>query len=217
MPIFIQKKEKEIVEHIKLHADLVEETVKSFVAALDLYLDREKQKSQEFTKQSHKLEAQADEYRRKIDREMYEGAFMPSIREALYLAVDAVDNVANEAETTGDILTLVEPVIPDEIKGDLKIMGELTSKCVEYLRQGVHNLFDNIKLVFDQMREVERLEGEVDKYVWKTLNMIFKELKIQKFSERLMLREIILHINNITNRMEDASDRLDMIALKLIT
>ena len=120
MNIFIQKKEKEIVDHIKLHVDLVSETVESFIDALYLYLDGEKIKSQAHTKQTHKLESQADDYRRKVNREMFEGAFMPSIREALYVAVDAVDNVANEAETTGDILTLVEPKIPTEIKQDIR-------------------------------------------------------------------------------------------------
>ena len=216
MNIFVQKKEKEIVNHIKLHVDLVSETVESFIDALYLYLDGEKEKSQGHTKQTHKLEAQADEYRRKADREMFEGAFMPSIREALYVAVDAVDNVANEAETAGDFLTLIEPVIPVEIHADLRKMGELTIECMDKLREGVYNLFENIKIVFDLMKEVDHLEGEVDKYVWKTLNIIFKELKIKKFSERLMLREFILHVNNITNRMEDASDKIDIIALKLV-
>ncbi|RKX96772.1 MAG: TIGR00153 family protein, partial [Spirochaetes bacterium] len=42
-------------------------------------------------------------------------------------------------------------------------------------------------------------------------------LKIKKFSEKLLLRELILHINYISNKMEDASDKLDIIALKLKT
>jgi uncharacterized protein Yka (UPF0111/DUF47 family) len=33
----------------------------------------------------------------------------------------------------------------------------------------------------------------------------------------MMLRELILRVNSITNRMEDASDRLDLIVLKLRT
>jgi len=216
MPIFIHKKEKTIVEDIKKHADLVAETVKTFIKAFNYYLDGKKEQSKAETKMVHKLEAQADEYRRKIDREMYQGAFMPSIRESLFITVDAVDDVANEAETTGDILTLIEPNIPEELIPDLREMGKLTIECVDKLKSGVNNLFDNINLVFDEMKEVEQLEGQVDKYVWKTLNMVFKELKIEKFSERLMLRELILHINYITNKMEDASDKLDVIALKLI-
>ena len=122
----------------------------------------------------------------------------------------------DEAETSGDILTLIEPVIPEEIQPDLRKIGELTIKCMKKLHEGVYNLFENIKLVFDLMKEVGNLEGEVDKYVWKTLNRIFKELKIRKFSEKLILREFILHVNDITNRMEDASDKINIIAIKLV-
>ncbi|RKX95874.1 MAG: hypothetical protein DRP84_02775, partial [Spirochaetes bacterium] len=50
-----------------------------------------------------------------------------------------------------------------------------------------------------------------------TNTKVFKELKIKKFSEKLLLRELILHINYISNKMEDASDKLDIIALKLKT
>jgi len=55
----------------------------------------------------------------------------------------------------------------------------------------------------------------VDKYVWKSIESIFKKLKIQEFSEKLILRELILHVNSITNKMEDASDKLDIVALRL--
>ena len=217
MALFIQKKEKKIVEDIKKHASTVADTVKSFMKALDLYLDGNTDESQNQTKHVHKLEAEADDYRRKIDREMYEGAFMPSIRESLFITVDAVDDVANEAETTGDILTLIQPDIPKEIVDDLREMGKLTVICAEKLTEGVNNLFENINLVFDQMKEVEYYEGAIDKYVWSSLQKVFKELKIKKFSEKLLLRELILHINFISNKMEDASDKLDIIALKLKT
>jgi len=217
MSLFIQKREKSIVEDIKHHADTVAETVKSFVKALELYLDGNKTESQEQTKHVHKLEAKADDFRRKIDREMYEGAFMPSIRESLFVTVDAVDDVANEAETTGDILTLIQPNIPEEIVSDLREMGKLTITCVEKLKDGVHDLFNDINLVFDEMKEVEYYEGAIDKYVWASLQKVFKELEIEKFSEKLLLRELILHINYISNKMEDASDKLDIIALKLKT
>lgn len=215
MPLFIHKKEKHIVEAIKKHVDLVGETVKAYISALESYLDGEKEKSKEYTKRVHKVEEEADDYKRKIGREMYQGAFMPSIRESLFVAVDYIDDIANEAETSGDILTLIEPDIPEEIKPDLKKMGELTVMCVNKVREGVYHLFDDMDKVFDDMKEVERLEGAVDKYVWKTLEAVFKKLSIKKFSVRMMLREIILHLNSITNKMEDASDKIDIIALKL--
>ncbi|HUT66336.1 MAG TPA: hypothetical protein VMZ05_09375 [Spirochaetota bacterium] len=53
----------------------------------------------------------------------------------------------------------------------------------------------------------------MDKYVWETLDMVFKRLNIEKFSVKLLLREFILRLNSITNKMEDASDKIDIVAL----
>jgi predicted phosphate transport protein (TIGR00153 family) len=215
MALFIHRKERHIVEDIKRHVDLVVETVKEYIHALKLYLDGRKDESKEYTKKVHKVEEEADFYKRKISKEMFDGAFMPSLRESLYVAIDFIDHVANEAETSGDILTLIEPEIPKEIVENIKRMSELTVQCAEKLKDGVYNLFENIDRVFEDMKEVEYLEGEVDKYVWKTLETVFKELKIQKFSVKLLLREFIIRMNLITNKMEDASDKIDLIALRL--
>jgi len=213
MALFIHKKERYIVEYIKQHVDLVVETVKEYVKALYLYLEGKKEASREYTKRVHKVEEQADSVKRKISMEMYKGAFMPSLRESLFVAIDFIDDVANEAETGGDLLTLTEPEIPEQIKENVKKMAGLTVQCAERLKEGVYNLFDNIDDVFEDMKAVEQLEGEIDKYVWKTLDMVFKRLDIEKFSVKLLLREFILHLNSITNKMEDASDKIDIVAL----
>ena len=213
MALYIHKKERYIVEYMKQHVDLVVETVKEYVNALYLYLEGKKEASKEYTKRVHKVEEEADSVKRKISLEMYKGAFMPSLRESLFVAIDFIDDVANEAETGGDLLTLTEPEVPEQIKENVRKMAELTVQCAERLKDGVYNLFDNIDVVFEDMKAVEQLEGEVDKYVWETLDMVFKRLNIEKFSVKLLLREFILRLNSITNKMEDASDKIDIVAL----
>lgn len=215
MSFRIHKKEKHIVENIKRHVDFVVETVKEFVSALIYRLDGDIEQSKHYTKLIHKREKEADSCMREINKEMFQGAFMPSVREVLFIALDFIDKVANESEKGGDFLTLIDPDVPDLIKENLKKMAELTLLCADKLKDGVYNLFENIQVVFDDTREIEHLEGEVDKYVWKSIEAVFKKIDGLKFSQKMMLRELILRVNSITNRMEDASDRLDIIALKL--
>ncbi len=215
MGIIVHRKEKHIVENIIKHVDTVSDTVKEFLKALGSYLDGDPEKTSIYTKNTHIMESKADDLRREVSKEMYEGAFMPSIREVLFIGLDFIDKVANAAETSGDFLTLIQPDIPEEIQDNLRKMSELTSACADKLVDGVHNLFEDASVVFNDTREIEHLEGEVDKYVWKSIEAIFKKLKIVKFSEKIMLRELILHVNSITNKMEDASDKLDIIALRL--
>lgn len=54
----------------------------------------------------------------------------------------------------------------------------------------------------------------MNKYVWKSAEAVFKKIKGLNFSQKMMLRELILHINALTNRMEDASDRLDIVSVE---
>jgi len=217
MGFFIHRKEKQVVENIKKHVDLVAQTVKEFLKALNCYIEGDIERSKHYTLETHLREKEADHIKREINKQMYAGAFMPSIREVLFIALDFVDKVANEAEKSGDFLTLIEPDIPDLLKDYLREMSKLTENCADKLKECVFNLFENAQVVFEDTKEIEHLEGEVDKYVWKSIEAVFKKIEGLRFSRKMMLRELILHVNMITNRMEDASDRLDVIALKLET
>jgi predicted phosphate transport protein (TIGR00153 family) len=213
--IFIQKKEKPIVELIEQHANKVLETVGAAREAFVFYIDGEQEESRRLTKKIHECERHADIIERKIEKEMFEGAFMPAVREALYITLEFVDKVAKRAEIIGDFLTLVHPHIPKELHSHVRHMWDLTYKCGTKLRDGIHNLFDQVDLVFQDTAEVENLEGAVDEYAWEALTMIFKEMNIEKFSHRMMLREMIVYISEVSNMMEDASEKLDVIALRL--
>jgi hypothetical protein len=215
MAFFIHKKEEHIVQKIKKHVKAVVETVYLVREALDLFMEGKRKESTEVTKRVHKKEHEADIIQREIDVEMFGGAFMPSIREVLFIAVDTVDKVANRAEKLGDFLTLIEPVIPDEIREDIGKMGDITCKCAEKMKDAVFSLFENVREVHKDTVEIEQYEAKVDKLAWHVLDTVFKKLDIEKFSHRMMLREMIIHLSSISNKMEDASDRIDIIALRL--
>jgi len=215
MAFFIHKKEKHIVQMIGRHVSAVVEAVYLVCEALDLIVEGRKEECVELTKRVHKKEHEADVIQREIDTEMFGGAFMPSIRELLFIAVDTVDKVANRAEKLGDFLTLIEPDIPQEIREDVRGMGELTRRCADMMKRAMFNLFEDMKEVHKDTVEIEKYEAKVDKFAWKVLERVFKELEIEKFSHRMMLREMIIHLSSISNKMEDASDRLDIIALRL--
>ena len=215
MSFFIHKKEKHIVKMIKKHVDTVVETVCLTVDALNLFMEGKIDQSMEYTKRVHRKEHEADTIQREIDAEMFGGAFMPSIREALFITVDTVDKVANRAEKLGDFLTLILPVIPDEIVKDVRKMGEITCACAHEMGDAVYSLFEDIKRVHEKTVIIERHEAEVDKLAWKVLETVFKRLEIEKFSHRMMLREMVQHLSSISNKMEDASDRIDIIGLRL--
>lgn len=215
MSFYIHKKEKHIVEMIKKHVDTVVETVCMACDALNLFLEGKQKESTEHTKKVHRKEHEADIIQHEIDAQMFGGAFMPSIREALFITVDTVDKVANRAEKLGDFITLIGPDVPGEISKDVKKIGEVTCQCAYEMRDAIYSLFKNIKEVHEKTVSIERYESQVDKLAWQVLETIFKKLEIEKFSHRMMLREMIIHLSSISNKMEDASERIDIIGLRL--
>ncbi|GEM_PF-922215 len=215
MAFIIHKKEKHIVQMIRKHVHTVVETVYLVCRALDLLMEGKQAECVEVTKKIHKKEHEADIIQRDIDKEMFGGAFMPSIRETLFIAVDTVDKVANRAEKLGDFLTLIGPDIPEEIREDVGKICELTRKCADSMEDAVVSLFEDIKNVDKDTVQIEEYEAKVDKLAWRVLETVFKKLEIEKFSHRMMLREMIIHLSSISNKMEDASDRIDIIGLRL--
>ena len=156
MSILIHKKERHIVEMIKKHVDTVEETVCLTIEALNLYLEGKKEDAMGYTKQVHRKEHEADTMQHEIDAEMFGGAFMPSIREVLFLTVDTVDKVANRAEKLGDFLTLIWPEVPAEIVEDVRKMGEITCVCAHEMGDAIYSLFENIKEVHEKTSSIEK-------------------------------------------------------------
>jgi predicted phosphate transport protein (TIGR00153 family) len=217
MAFIIHKKEKHIVEMIKKHAHTVVETVYLVCQALDLLIDGKQTEYIEITKKVHKKEHEADIIQRDIDMEMFGGAFMPSIREYLFITVDAVDKVANRAENLGDFLALIGPYIPEEIREDVRKMCKLTCRCADSMEDAVISLFEDIKNVHEDTVQIEEYESTIDRLAWRVLDTIFKKLEIEKFSHRMMLREMVIHLSSISNKMEDAADRIDIIGLRLKT
>ena len=205
------------MELIEKHVEAVAESVHLVQQSLNALLEGDEERARDLTKAVHRKEHEADTLQRAIDTEMFGGAFMPSIREVLFLTVDSVDKVANRAEKLGDFIALITPVIPPEIRDDLRTMGELTYQGALKLKDAVAHLFSDIDQVHTDTTEVERLEAEVDKYAWRVLVTVFKKMDIEKFSHRMMLREMVIHLASISNKMEDTSDRLDIIALKLLS
>jgi predicted phosphate transport protein (TIGR00153 family) len=217
MAFIIHKKEKHIVQMIKKHVHTVVETVYLVCQALDLLMAGKQTEYVEITKKVHIKEHEADTIQRDIDTEMFGGAFMPSIREDLFITVDTVDNVANRAEKLGDFLTLIQPDVPEEIRENVRKICEVTCRCADSMEDAVISLFEDIKNVHTDTMQIEEYEATVDKLAWRVLDTVFKKLEIEKFSHRMMLREMVIHLSSISNKIEDAADRIDIIGLRLKT
>jgi len=167
----------------------------------------------EQTKKVHSLEHQADELRRAIERDMFEGAFLPGYREDYITLMELMDRVANKAESSGDALYLMRPDIPESVRQNFVEIADLTIQAYEPVRKAVRKVLEGDMDVQAEDQEVEDFEQEVDKIQFNTTRFLFKDAGIDK-ADALLVKTLLDKISSVSDRIENVMDRLVLLAIK---
>jgi predicted phosphate transport protein (TIGR00153 family) len=205
------KREAKVEELVFEHFEAVGETLQTFLEVVDLYLKGDP----EFVPKGHevhKAEGRADDIRREIVLHLFEGAYTPVFREDYHVLAELVDRVANRAESVVDDLVLEKPAFPEELKNDIMELAKDSVAAFQNLRKALDALFSDMQNVLDFTGEVSRLEGIVDRIEWEILTKLF-EMDME-LAEKIIMRDTIRAIGSITDRMEDASDRMTLMVVK---
>ena len=211
--IFGQKKQDQAVEkRIEEYCEVVRETVAGFKRMIIEYIEWDKHFKQ-VTKKVHDMEHKADVIRREIERAMFKGAFLPAYRGDYIELLETLDRVANKAEEAGDTLYLVRPDIPEELRPDFVRIAELTYEAFEPVPASVMRVLGGDTDVQAVDRFVEEKEQEVDRIQFRLTRQIFKEMDLPK-ADALLLWMFIDQICNVSDRIENVTDRLSVIAIK---
>jgi predicted phosphate transport protein (TIGR00153 family) len=209
------KKEKEVVELILKHLDLIVETMESGLKTIEFYLDDNISDAKVWARQTRSDESEADLIRHEIRDKLYLGAYLPLLREDVYKLVESIDKVGNAAEACADFFLNQRPLIPEEMKPyflaisseSLGISGSLKLAVMCYLKGDC-----KIETVRDHTREIGLQESRVDKLEWDLTKEIFNcELD---FAHQLHLKLCLDSIVEVSDRAEDAGDQLELATLK---
>jgi len=205
------KKEERIIELIKNHLDLVERTIESLRDYLNMYFS-DGEKATVIYGRIQTLESDADRVRRKVETDMYSGAFLPNFRGDLLGLIESVDKIANKAEFVADLMELQHPVIPDELKDGILRQIDLSLETFRMLKRSIEFLFEDLQKAGEYVILTEKREHEEDEVERGNIKKLF-ELDIERCA-KLEIKEIIRSIGDIADRAEDSSDRVEIIILK---
>jgi len=205
------KKEERIIELIKNHLDLVERTIESLRDYLNMYFS-DGEKATVIYERIQTLESDADRVRRKVETDMYSGAFLPNFRGDLLGLIESVDKIANKAEFVADLIELQHPVIPDELKDGILRQIDLSLETFRMLKRSIEYLFEDLQKAGEYVILTEKREHEEDEVERGNIKKLF-ELDIERCA-KLEIKEIIRSIGDIADRAEDSSDRVEIIILK---
>lgn len=210
--LFSGKKEKEVEKLIFKHIEKTKATLEELGNMLSDYL----QKDKAFKKKSynvHKLEHEADVVRREAEKKLYQGAFLPIYREDYIILMDLIDKIANSCEYAADELTITRPEIPDFISGKIDDLIKITVSAFDPLEKMFRKLEEDTDEVISLSIQVEEKETEVDRLCFDIERTIFKNEGLE-LAEKILLRSLVEKIASISNRIEDVSDRFEIMVAK---
>lgn len=209
------KKEKEVVELILKHGDVVEECLITAMETIDAYLKGEMDKAKKLSLQTDKIESNADLIRYEIRNKLYFGAFLPSLRDDIYNLVESFDEVANAAESCCDFFLNQRPEVPDELKPLFLDASKQSLGIIKPLKEALLCFIKGecpIEVSRQHAREVGLKESDVDQIEWNLTKKIFTSSI--EFSRKIHLKLCLDRVALVSDKAKDAADRLDRVTLK---
>ena len=210
------KKEKQVVELILKHLDMVEDCLMNAIKTIEYYIDDNISEAKVWARKTRSNESEADIIRYGIRDKLYSGAYLPLLREDIYKLIESVDKVGNAGEACSDFFLNQRPLIPAEMKPHFLAVARDSLGIIEPLKLAVLCYFQGqckIEVVRDHTKEIGMQESRVDKMEWDLTKEIFTS-KTLDFAHQLHLKLCLDAIVEISDRAEDAGDQLELATLK---
>jgi len=209
------KKEKEVIELILKHLELVEDSLKNGIRTIEFYLDDNIGEAKILGRKVRSEESEADIVRYKIRDKLYSGAYLPLLREDIYKLIESIDKVANAGEACCDFFLNQRPLISAELRPAFVEVVRESLGIIDNLKLAVLCYFKGeckIEVVREHTKEVGMQESRVDKIEWDLTKAILTSP--MDLAHKLHLRLCLESIVEVSDRAEDAGDQLELATLK---
>ncbi len=211
--MILWKKEKEIEQAVEEYLAETESCLASFDKAFEVYFAESlSEKFEQLVEQTAKHESQSDDKRREIEVTMYGKALMPESRGDILGMLESIDLVPNKAESVLYQIWRQNMTLPAEYVEEVKKLVRVNRESLVLLCQAARMLFTDIGAVVPIVDQVSAKEGESDDVERALIKAIF-DSSIDK-ADKILLKELVLEIGAISDRAENAGDRLRIIAIK---
>ena len=207
------KKQKEIEKTVEEYFKETENCVELAGRAFDVYFSEGlSDKYKELIARVHHCESKADDQRREIERTMYGKALIPASRGDILGMLESLDQIPNKCDSVLHQIDLQSMSVPAEYIDKMKQHVAVNIEAYQLLMQGARNLLTDISQVLSAMDKVDAKESESDKIERQLIKTIF-DSSMDK-ADKILLKELVLEIGSISDRAENAADRIGIIAIK---
>jgi len=206
------KTTKQLESQIDEFLDAVGEGALVFRHGVGAYLEGDQKNFRQRIEMIAKLESKADNLRRTIENQLYTHTLIPEHRGDVLGLLESSDEVMDTMKETLFQFDVEMPDIPGNL---IKYYEELTAmsvSAVEVLIYAIRAFFKDVSAVKNHLHKVMFYEKEADRIGDNLKREVFK-MKIE-LAHKFHLRYFALHIQNVSDRAEDVSDRLSIYTIK---
>lgn len=184
-----------------------------FSLGFEIYLD--KGATAEFENVCEQVsahEAKNDELRRAVEIGLYAQMILPDVRSDILRLLEGCDRVINAYEENMLSLSVEQIAIPVAYRSDIHDLLEPTAACADALIEAVRCFFSGMELS-EYAQKISFFEHEIDLQTAALKRKIFSDKKMD-LAHKMQLRDMINRIETVSDRAEDVSDRLQVVAVK---
>jgi predicted phosphate transport protein (TIGR00153 family) len=164
------------------------------------------------TKQTHKFESKADDIREEIKALMYGKALIPESRGDIMGLLESIDEIPRILELILHMIETQKLVIPDFIISDIQELIKISLDSCDLLFKEVSALFKKSEELSALVSSIDHNESHCDHIERRIIAKVF-DSDIDPFL-KLQLKEMIIHMGEISDQADRVSKRINIISMK---
>lgn len=212
MALFSKKRDK-LYRMVERYFLKIEEFIGNFKKTMDVYFERGL--SREFDQcieKTHISESCADDIRREIEFKLYEKSLIPESRGDILGLLENADRIPDKAQSVLYQIQTQFLKIPGALKEDFIKLIDINLDAFKDVLKTIRGLFENIKEVREIVGEIDKKESLSDRLEREIIRRIFSSEV--GTAERILLKELVIEIGNISDLSQNVGDRINIIAIK---
>jgi len=211
-PVFRAEETANFYDFLNAHTSDIKSCVSSLRQTVHHYCNEEMEKAKVSGQRVIELEKQADDTRRKAEEALYEGVIIPFGREDKYELLEALDDLADKAEIIVRLAAIEKPMIPPQLRADIKKLANQVEIATNMLGESVEKLGTDIKEAIKTATKVELIRETARDHEFDILEHLLKN-PIDPLNT-ILLKELITLVAKVADKAEDAADRVITLAVK---
>ena len=204
---FSERRKSKVLEMADRQMTLAIDTVIELEKAIDAALKGDKERAIASFEKLSSVEHEIDELRRIVFEELTRGNLESKDREDIMHLVKRLDQMADHVkDASRAVIVLLEAEVPKEMWEQFAKTAQDLVVCAKTLRKAIENLGTNPAKAMELAKEVDKIEGKVDKKYVQSKALLLKSCKDTDAATVLLLKDLIEEMEHVADACDDTAD-----------